>query len=104
MVPPPSIVRIYKNNETKSQNSISETIEHRTPIYEYDETYPRDIRIQASSNVDDAIHIKYDNLSLNILGLTNINVLDQTSAGKAIDQVKSAMQIINGKNSVYFWS
>ena len=94
-----STVRVYRNRNENSLNTVTETIIHRTPIYEYDDNFERDIRIQAGPEPDDGIHIRYKNLNNRILGIEDLNTLDETAAAEAINQVKDALEIVSTQRS-----
>ena len=94
-----STLRVYRNRSNESNNTVTETIIKRTPLYEYDDKFKRDIRIQAGPEPDDGIHIIYDNLNNGILGIEDLNVKTIEDSADAIDKIKDAMQIISAQRS-----
>ncbi len=60
-----------------------------------------DIRIQSGPESDHGIHITYDSLSIDMLGIRNTNVKTQEDAQAAIEEFKNAETTINEQRSVF---
>ncbi len=68
------------------------------PVYSYDGSYI-DLEIQSGPEKDHVIDISYKFLSIDVLGLRDTNVLTRGDAGRAIDEVKNALTIVNEERS-----
>lgn len=65
----------------------------------YDDT--QNFYVQAGTEGGQHIEVKYEFLSVEKLGMKDTNVLTQESAGRAIDEVKSALRMVSEQRSTF---
>lgn len=73
-----------------------------TPTAKYDAPIFKAVNkliVQAGSEAGQIIEVTYDSLSTYVLDLDSSNVLTQSAAGQAIDEVKSALQIVSAQRA-----
>ncbi len=57
--------------------------------------------VQAGAEAGQHIDIEYESLSLHALGMQDTDVLTAESAGRAIDEVKGALQVVSDQRSLF---
>jgi len=90
----------YTDDDAKSYGGYTRTNAERkniinTPVY----SAVNSLVIQAGSEAGQYIKIDYEALSTYFLKINNTNVKTQQDAGKAIDEVKYAMQVVNAQRA-----
>lgn len=98
----PSTVRASKSS-VNSSNSVSETHTIETPIYEDIQPYEHNFYVFAGTDPVEAnrIGLKYINLNIDRIGLTDVNTLTRDDALDAINKVKEAGKIIATERSKF---
>ena len=70
------------------------------PVYGYD-AYTKSIMIQAGADAFQGIEIRYQILSLDVLGLADTKTWTYEDSQNAINEIKSAMTIVNEERAVF---
>ncbi len=79
-----------------TQNNKASYVDFSTKI-----NYTRELKIQAGPEVGQQIKIQYDVLNAAILGLVNVSVHDESSAGAGIHIIKKAMETVSIQRSIF---
>ena len=93
--------RVYRLSDTKSTVKATYSYDNIKTEYLYQSENQRDILIQAGANSNQTIHLRYNNMNIQLLGLKDTNALTAEDAENAINEVHSAMTLVNAQRSEF---
>lgn len=96
---PDTVLDFYTDSSGSDSNTIYRATANNNPIDVPLYGGICNINIQAGSEAGQQIPIIYDSLSIIGLGLSNTNTLSREASLNAIDEIKTAMKVINSQRS-----